>query len=90
MRGTVAVSGILYNKIALSRLESYVTEKVCKSAARIFADIKKRLRARCIEILGDKAFTGNYVKPMWMLLQQETPMETVEGKPIVATFGGIE
>ncbi len=77
--GLYAVSGILFNHESPRRGLEFVTRKISEGAARIKHGISKELRLGNLEARRDWGFAGDYVKAMWMMLQQETPDNFVIG-----------
>ena len=71
------VSGILFNHESPRRGLEFVTRKVTNAAARIKLGLDKELRMGNLEARRDWGFAGDYVKAMWMMLQQETPDDYV-------------
>jgi GDPmannose 4,6-dehydratase len=69
--GTYACSGILFNHESPLRGIEYVTRKVSDSVARIKQGKQKELRLGNIDAKRDWGFAGDYVKAMWLMLQQE-------------------
>jgi GDPmannose 4,6-dehydratase len=77
--GMYAVSGILFNHESPRRGAEFVTRKVTLGAARIAAGLQKELRLGNLEARRDWGFTGDYVRAMRLMLQQETPQDYVIG-----------
>ena len=77
--GMYAVSGILFNHESPRRGAEFVTRKITLAAARIAAGLQKTLRLGNLEARRDWGFTGDYVKAMRLMLQQETPKDYVIG-----------
>ena len=75
--GLFACSGILFNHESPRRGESFVTRKVTLGAARIKEGLQKRLVMGNLEAQRDWGFAGDYVRAMWMMLQQEKPEDFV-------------
>ncbi|AMV35803.1 GDP-mannose 4,6-dehydratase [Planctomyces sp. SH-PL62] len=71
--GLFACSGILFNHESPRRGESFVTRKVTLGAARIKEGLQKRLVMGNLEAKRDWGFAGDYVRAMWLMLQQEKP-----------------
>ncbi|WP_152397011.1 GDP-mannose 4,6-dehydratase [Paenibacillus guangzhouensis] len=63
-------SGILFNHESPLRGIEFVTRKVTDGAARIKLGLEKELRLGNIDSKRDWGFAGDYVKAMWMMLQQ--------------------
>ena len=71
--GLYACSGVLFNHESPRRGESFVTRKVTLGAARIKEGLQKRLVMGNLDAKRDWGFAGDYVRAMWMMLQQEKP-----------------
>jgi len=71
------VSGILFNHESPRRGLEFVTRKVVYSAARIKLGLQKKLKMGNLEAGRDWGFAGDYVRAMWMMLQQDTPHDYV-------------
>ncbi len=65
-----AVSGILFNHESPRRGREFVTRKISDGAARIKLGLTKDLKMGNIEACRDWGFAGDYVRAMWMMLQQ--------------------
>jgi GDPmannose 4,6-dehydratase len=78
--GLFACSGILFNHESPRRGLEFVTRKVTDAAARIKLGLGRELRLGNLEARRDWGFAGDYVRAMWLMLQQE---ET--GDYVVAT-----
>ena len=74
-----AVSGILFNHESPRRGLEFVTRKVTDGAARIKLGLAKELRLGNLEARRDWGFAGDYVRAMWLMLQQSTPDDYVVG-----------
>ena len=75
--GLFACSGILFNHESPRRGESFVTRKVTLGAARIKEGLQRRLVMGNLESQRDWGFAGDYVRAMWMMLQQDKPDDYV-------------
>jgi GDPmannose 4,6-dehydratase len=75
--GLFACSGILFNHESPRRGESFVTRKVTLGAARIKEGLQKKLVMGNLESKRDWGFAGDYVRAMWLMLQQEKPDDYV-------------
>jgi GDPmannose 4,6-dehydratase len=71
--GLFACSGILFNHESPRRGESFVTRKITLGAARIKEGLQKKLVMGNLDAKRDWGFAGDYVRAMWMMLQQEKP-----------------
>lgn len=72
-----ACSGILFNHESPRRGLEFVTRKVTDGVARIKLGLQKELRMGNLDSLRDWGFAGDYVKAMWLMLQQEEPDDFV-------------
>lgn len=72
-----AVSGILFNHESPRRGLEFVTRKVTDGVARIKLGIQKELRMGNLDARRDWGFAGDYVKAMWLMLQQSSPDDYV-------------
>jgi len=72
-----AVSGILFNHESPRRGLEFVTRKVTDAAARIKLGVQDELRLGNLDAQRDWGFAGDYVRAMWMMLQQENPDDFV-------------
>jgi GDPmannose 4,6-dehydratase len=77
--GLYAVSGILFNHESPRRGLEFVTRKITLAAARIAAGLQSTLRLGNLEARRDWGYTGDYVRAMRMMLQQEEPRDYVIG-----------
>jgi len=75
--GMHANSGILFNHESPRRGLEFVTRKITNSVARIKLGLDKELRLGNLESQRDWGFAGDYVKAMWLMLQQEQPGDFV-------------
>jgi GDPmannose 4,6-dehydratase len=64
------VSGILFNHESPRRGLEFVTRKVTYNAAKIKLELANELRMGNLEAKRDWGFAGDYVKAMWMMMQQ--------------------
>lgn len=69
--GLHATSGILFNHESPRRGLEFVTRKVTDGAARIKLGLADKLALGNLEARRDWGFAGDYVRAMWMMLQQE-------------------
>ena len=75
--GLFAVSGILFNHESPRRGLEFVTRKITDGVARIKLGLQKELRMGNLDAKRDWGFAGDYVKAMWLMLQQEKPDDYV-------------
>jgi len=64
-------SGILFNHESPRRGLEFVSRKITHGAARIKLGLQKELRLGNLEAKRDWGYAGDYVKAMWLMLQQE-------------------
>jgi len=64
-------SGVLFNHESPRRGREFVTRKVTDAVARIKLGLQKELRLGNLEAKRDWGFAGDYVKAMWLILQQD-------------------
>ena len=72
-----ASSGILFNHESPRRGLEFVTRKVAYHAAKIKLGKAKELRIGNTDAQRDWGFAGDYVRAMWLMLQQDTPDDYV-------------
>src|SRR6202045_311200 len=70
-------SGILFNHESERRGKEFVTRKVSDGVARIKLGLAKELRLGNLEARRDWGFAGDYVRAMWLMLQQDVPDDYV-------------
>src|SRR6056297_3394741 len=75
--GLHASSGILFNHEGPRRGIEFVTRKVTNAAARIKLGLQHELVMGTLDAKRDWGFAGDYVKGMWMMLQQDEPDDYV-------------
>ncbi len=72
-----ACNGILFNHESPRRGENFVTRKITLAIANIMAGKQEKLSLGNMDAKRDWGFAGDYVKGMWMMLQQEKPCDYV-------------
>ena len=72
-----ASSGILFNHESPRRGLEFVTRKVTDGVSRIKLGLASELRMGNLDSQRDWGFAGDYVKAMWLMLQQDTPDDFV-------------
>jgi GDPmannose 4,6-dehydratase len=75
--GLFGCSGILFNHESPRRGIEFVTRKVSYNVARIKLGLQKTLKMGNLEAERDWGFAGDYVRAMWMILQQDAPDDYV-------------
>jgi len=81
-----ASSGILFNHESPRRGLEFVTRKITHAAARIKLGLQEQLPLGNLDAQRDWGFAGDYVRAMWLMLQQDTPddfvIATAETHPV--------
>ncbi len=77
--GLYAVSGILFNHESPRRGLEFVTRKVSYGVAKIKLGLANELRLGNLDARRDWGFAGDYVRAMWLMLQQPAPDDYVVG-----------
>ena len=72
-----ACSGILFNHESPRRGLEFVTHKVTYGAARIKMGLADELRLGNLDAQRDWGYAGDYVRAMWLMLQQDEPDDYV-------------
>lgn len=72
-----ACSGILFNHESERRGREFITRKVSWGAARAKLDPSRKLKLGNMDAERDWGYAGDYVRAMWMMLQQEQPEDFV-------------
>jgi GDPmannose 4,6-dehydratase len=72
-----AVSGILFNHESPRRGLEFVTRKITDGVARIKLGVAQELRLGNLEAKRDWGYARDYVRAMWLMLQQEKPVDFV-------------
>lgn len=81
-----ATCGILFNHESPRRSLEFVTRKVTHTAARISLGMAMELRLGNLETQRDWGFAGDYVKAMWLMLQQEQADDYVVATGVMHTI----
>ncbi|MEB3360249.1 MAG: GDP-mannose 4,6-dehydratase [Synechococcales bacterium] len=72
-----ACNGILFNHESPRRGETFVTRKITRAVARIVAGRQKTLYLGNLDAKRDWGYAKDYVRAMWLMLQQEQPDDYV-------------
>ncbi len=72
-----ATSGILFNHESPRRGLEFVTRKISYHAAMIKLGLANELRLGNLDARRDWGYAGDYVKAMWLMLQQDEPKDYV-------------
>src|SRR5581483_7858938 len=75
--GLHATSGILFNHESQRRGLEFVTRKISWHAAALKLGLRSELRLGNLDANRDWGFAGDYVRAMWMMLQQDEPQDFV-------------
>jgi len=75
--GLFALSGILFNHESPRRGGEFVTRKITSGAAKIKLGLDKEIRLGNVEALRDWGHSRDYVRAMWLMLQQPEPEDFV-------------
>jgi GDPmannose 4,6-dehydratase len=75
--GIFACSGILFNHESPRRGLEFVTRKVSYGVARIKLGLESKLKLGNLDAERDWGFAGDYVRAMWLMLQQDDPQDYV-------------
>ena len=75
--GLFACDGILFNHESPRRGFEFVTRKITSAVARIKAGRESQLRLGNLDAQRDWGFAGDYVRAMWLMLQQKEPDDFV-------------
>jgi len=71
--GLFACNGIMYNHESTRRGENFVTKKICAAAAAIKLSHQKKISLGNLQAERDWGFAEDYVRGMWLTLQQAEP-----------------
>ncbi len=72
-----ACNGILFNHESPRRGETFVTRKITRAIARIIAGQQKKLYLGNLDAKRDWGYARDFVKAMWLMLQQDKPDDYV-------------
>jgi len=75
--GLYACSGILFNHEGPRRGIEFVTRKVTNAVARIKLGLQHELVLGTLDTKRDWGYAGDYVRAMWLMLQQDEPDDYV-------------
>ena len=77
--GLFAANGILFNHESPRRGENFVTRKITRAVARIRHGLQSKLYLGNLEARRDWGWAPDYVRAMWLMLQQDQPDDYVIG-----------
>ena len=75
--GLFACNGILFNHESPRRGETFVTRKITKALSRIKLGKQEKLYLGNMDAKRDWGYAGDFVKAMWLMLQQDKPDDYV-------------
>ena len=75
--GLHASSGILYNHESSRRPLEFVTRKIANAAAAISLGLEQDVSLGSLDARRDWGYAGDYVRAMWLMVQQEEPGDYV-------------
>ncbi len=75
--GIFACNGILFNHESPRRGETFVTRKITRAASRIKLGIQQKLFMGNLSAKRDWGYAPDYVRAMWLMLQQDAPDDYV-------------
>lgn len=75
--GIYACNGILFNHESPIRGETFVTRKITQGVAKIKLGLQEKIYLGNLDAKRDWGFAGDYVKAMWLMLQQDDPEDFV-------------
>jgi GDPmannose 4,6-dehydratase len=75
--GLYAANGILFNHESPVRGETFVTRKITRAVAAIHHGLEQRLYLGNLDAKRDWGHARDYVRGMWLIMQQETPEDFV-------------
>jgi GDPmannose 4,6-dehydratase len=75
--GLFVSNGILFNHESPMRGETFVSRKITRAAGRIKLGLQEKLYLGNLDARRDWGFAGDYVKAMWLMLQQPAPDDFV-------------
>src|SRR5215475_11568051 len=92
-------NGILFNHESPRRGETFVTRKITRALARIKFGLQEKLYLGNLDARRDWGHAADYVRAMWLMLQQESPADYViatgeshsvrEFLDLAASFAGV-
>ena len=75
--GLFALSGILFNHESPRRGTEFVTRKITSMASRIKLGLENQIQLGNLEAKRDWGYAPDYVRAMWLMLQQDEPEDLV-------------
>jgi GDPmannose 4,6-dehydratase len=87
--GMFALSGILFNHESPRRGAEFVTRKISSAAARIKLGLDNEIRLGNLDAKRDWGHARDYVRAMWLMLQQDEPDDFVIATGISHSVGNF-
>jgi GDPmannose 4,6-dehydratase len=94
------VNGILFNHESPRRGETFVTRKITRALCRIKLGLQEKLYLGNLDARRDWGHAADYVRAMWLMLQQKSPEDFViamgkshsvrEFLDVAASFAGVD
>lgn len=75
--GMFICNGILFNHESPRRGETFVTRKITRALGRIVLGLQDKLYLGNLDARRDWGYAGDYVEAMWLMLQQDEPVDYV-------------
>jgi len=75
--GLFACNGILFNHESPRRGETFVSRKITRAATRIKLGLQDKLYLGNLDARRDWGYAKDYVRAMWLMLQQDQPADYV-------------
>ena len=85
--GLFACTGILFNHESPRRGREFVTRKITHGVARIKCGLDQELRLGNLDSCRDWGYASDFVRAMWMMLQQDEPDDYVIATGTTRTIG---
>jgi GDPmannose 4,6-dehydratase len=87
--GLHASSGILYNHESPRRPLEFVTRKVANAAAAVSLGLETQVSLGSLDARRDWGYAGDYVRAMWLMVQQDEPDDFVIASGVTHSVGEL-
>jgi GDPmannose 4,6-dehydratase len=87
--GLHASSGILYNHESPRRPLEFVTRKVANAAAAVSLGLETHVSLGSLDARRDWGYAGDYVRAMWLMVQQDEPDDFVIASGVTHSVGEL-
>jgi GDPmannose 4,6-dehydratase len=87
--GMHASSGILYNHESPRRPLEFVTRKVANAAAAVSLGLETHVSLGSLDARRDWGYAGDYVRAMWLMVQQDEPDDFVIASGVTHSVGEL-